>query len=510
MHRFSPRSSPRRLAVSIAAGLLTVAAALVTVDAAASPLLDTLGPIGGNAGAQGVVSGPGASSTYFNPAMLIDADPGVLIGFAVASAQVGVTLDGRTSGDVPLVVGGRDLVGPDGKPIPNDVVPTPWLQRGCPAGTKSGECAPPGFAARPRQSQGTSSKPRSYLVLGFVKDLIPQRFTVGLYGVVPLSTYTTARGFYADEREALFSNSLHPEMYGDRMTAVSLVFGGAFQLLPNLSVGAGLSLSLTNSAGSSTYVRDQSNYDTLLLDNSVQTQISVSPTVGVRWQAAKWLKIGSTLHAPQSFVIDTNVTAALPSGTESSTSRRDVFDWTPWSLVFGASADVVEQGAYKLAVVGSATYSAWSSYQDRHGDNPNVYGSDMAFKDTVGGALGLRHTYKKMRAFVDVVWVPTPVPKQVGRSNYVDNDRLGFTFGADVELGGIRPGFSMFVHRLIPRHQAKDPSRIRDELPDDSVYADAHDPVPGAQGLQTNNPGYPGFGSSGWLWGGAVTLTVPL
>ena len=28
----------------------------------------------------------------------------------------------------------------------------------------------------------------------------------------------------------------------------------------------------------------------------------------------------------------------------------------------------------------------------------------------------------------------------------------------------------------------------------------------GAQGLQTNNPGWPGFGSQGWLLGGGVNL----
>jgi hypothetical protein len=46
-----------------------------------------------------------------------------------------------------------------------------------------------------------------------------------------------------------------------------------------------------------------------------------------------------------------------------------------------------------------------------------------------------------------------------------------------------------------------------DELPDDAVDARG-DPFPGAAGLQTNNPGWPGFGSDGWILGGSLTLTL--
>jgi hypothetical protein len=56
----------------------------------------------------------------------------------------------------------------------------------------------------------------------------------------------------------------------------------------------------------------------------------------------------------------------------------------------------------------------------------------------------------------------------------------------------------------------KDDSRILDELPDGSIFGSTHEPVPGAQGLQTNNPGWPGFASEGWVWGGGITLGVPL
>ena len=47
-----------------------------------------------------------------------------------------------------------------------------------------------------------------------------------------------------------------------------------------------------------------------------------------------------------------------------------------------------------------------------------------------------------------------------------------------------------------------------DEVPDDAVDGQLGDPIAGRDGLQTNNPGFPGFGSEGWLLGGALNLSI--
>ena len=74
------------------------------------------------------------------------------------------------------------------------------------------------------------------------------------------------------------------------------------------------------------------------------------------------------------------------------------------------------------------------------------------------------------------------------------------------------------MQRLVPRYQTKlptptspdgqdrTPSLVVDEVPDDGVVNGQ--PIPGRQGLQTNNPGWPGFGSEGWIVGGGVYLSV--
>ncbi len=488
-----------------------------SATALASPLFETAGPIGNNAGEQGVVSGPGAASTYFNPALLIDADSELLLAYVLLSEQVGITLEGRPPGsDVPLAVGNRGSIlvpsssGSGLVPVPNSVVPTQWLQQGCAAASGQSQC---NFAQRPRQAQGTSGQNRSYLTLGIVKNLIKDRFTLGVYAMLPLSSFTAAQAFYPDEREALFSNSLHPELYGDRLTAISIAIGAAFKLLPGLSLGASVSLGLANTTSSHDYVQDATNYNTLLLNNDISTTVNVAPTVGVKWDATSWLRIGGVIHSPESFTVNTTIDASLPSGTESSTTQTNVFDWMPWSVGVGAQADLLQRGAYGLALVGSMQYSLWSAYQDRHGDSPSMYGTSLGWRDVASGVAGVRPSYKNVRGYLDFRYVPSPVPEQTGRSNYVDNDRFGVGAGTDVALhlpASIRPGIQVFADRLIPRQNIKNPSQVVDELPDGAVYATSLAPVAGSRGLQTNNPGWPGFSSQGWIWGMSITLSVPL
>ena len=115
---------------------------------------------------------------------------------------------------------------------------------------------------------------------------------------------------------------------------------------------------------------------------------------------------------------------------------------------------------------------------------------------------------------------PIPVPLQTGRTNYVDNDRMGADVGVDYGFTvldtHLKIGAQLELQRLVPRHQTKlptptsadgqdrTPQLVADEVPDDSVLDGK--PLAGSQGLQTNNPGWPGFGSQGWLAGGGIYL----
>ena len=97
--------------------------------------------------------------------------------------------------------------GTTGAAIANPTVPTDWLQHGHGI-----------FGARPRQGAGTATSAR-VPDLGLVTPVLRERLVLGLFAMIPLGKFTTANAFYNDEREQFFSNSLHPELYGDRLTA---------------------------------------------------------------------------------------------------------------------------------------------------------------------------------------------------------------------------------------------------------------------------------------------------
>jgi long-chain fatty acid transport protein len=139
-------------------------------------------------------------------------------------------------------------------------------------------------------------------------------------------------------------------------------------------------------------------------------------------------------------------------------------------------------------------------------------------------AAGVRHTYRDVVAtFIDGVFQPSPVPAQTGRTNYVDNDRIGVAAGLSCDwqpawLSGARFRFSgqLQAHLLPERSQRKlDPTLpgsagrqlVVDERPDD-VTDNRGMGVPEAAGLQTNNPGWPGFSSRGILAGGGASISL--
>ncbi len=496
---------------------LTLVIALGSSLAHATPLFEAVGPAGSIGGFIPVVCDPSSASAYFNPAMLEDAEDRLDVGIAVVSEQISMTLDGRLPGsDVPLAVGARDIVyGPPGstQQLPNTTVPTQWLQEGCDAGTKAGQCPAPAINARPRQAAGSSGQTRPYLIFGGLKHLIKNRFTVGAFLMLPLGNLTTARTFFNDEREALFSNSLHPELYGDRLTAMSIAVGASFRLLKQLSVGIGTTLGLANTATSSSYVAASTDYSQLLVNNSIGVTAALAPQAGVYWTPTDRVRVGAVIHAPQAFVIDTTISATLPNGTVSQGTQHEVHDYLPWRASLGTEFDVIRTHHYQLGIAAQVTWMNWSTYEDRHGQLPGVkYGSDYGFGDTLIYAVGVRHKWKKVRAYMDWQYAPTPVPAQTGQSNYVDSDRYGFAFGGDFEavVGGVRlrPGLQLIAYRLAWRNVTKDNKQIPDEVPDDSRSSQTGDPLAGAKGLQTNNPGWPGFGSDGWIYGGTVSLSV--
>jgi long-chain fatty acid transport protein len=500
-------------------------ALLLPTRARAGPLFELTGGGLSMGGFNARVTGESAASTYFNPALLAFADPGLELGVFVLGDWIDIDPAARPSpsADVPEAV--RFYGQADGTGLSPVPVPTVWLQEGVEAGGVQRE-------AHPRQGAPSSDELRAYSTVGLVNRLFDQRLVLGLYAMIPLGGFTAATAFYNDEREQFFSNSLHPELYSDRLSAAELAFGVAGRLYERLSLGLSFTLNLTNEATTPTYVPDAARLDQTVIDPRIDVTTAVSPHFGLVFDALSDLRLTATVHTPQGMEIITDVNYLLNNGQQQSNTFTFVHGYLPWSASLGASYLLLkppdpESKGQRLSVVGGLKFCDWSDYRDRHGERPSP---GYRWKQTLTPSVGLRHSWYTLRSQLDFTYVPTPVPPQTGRTNYVDSDRLGFLGGVDYGFAvfntEVRAGLHLQLHRLASRRQRKlDPEAaaardleadelVLDEVPDDAVDRQQIDPATGQyqaaagrQGLQTNNPGWPGFSSEGWLFGGGVRLS---
>ena len=482
----------------------------------ASPLLDLIGDTGASGGLQPRTVAGGAAAAYFNPALLIDAPAGVSVGFMILNERIGIGLDGRPGTEFAVPSGVSTAGHADTSRFDNYPIPTNDLQFG-----KMKDARNPAFLARPRQAAGSGHDTLTYELFGLAVKLFDDQLALGVYGLIPNGEFTKMRAFFNDEREQYFSNSLHPELYSDRMTAVSLALGAGVKITDKLSLGAGATLGLKANVVAPTYVVDTGNLGSILIDIDASVNIGIAPHFGVSYRPIDRLHLTATAHTPQRVELGTKFTFLLATGIEQSSGVTLVLDYTPWQVGVGGAYDLVSEPEQTLSLAAALLYARWSDYTDRHGFEPSPA---YAWSDTLSPVLGMRYRLGRLTTFADVTYVPTPVPDQTGRSNYVDNDRAGASLGVEYRFGALgttmKLGTTLQLHRLLPRHQTKlptptrsdgknlAPERVKDEVPDDAQVSG--EPYAGAQGLQTNNPGWPGFSSVGWILGASLYFSVAL
>lgn len=530
-------TSRRRQASTRLALAGSVLAAVWAFPAAghASPLFELSGGVLGQGGMNARTVGPGAASAYFNPALLPEADRAVAVSFMTLTDRIHINLDPRPDA-LPCMSGMCSINVPtnindaasaaDGSQLPANALPTRWLNEGTDGG----------FDARPRQQQRDPNNTTYYAVVGLVVPIFKQWLVFGFYGMIPMGDFTLASQYFPDENEQFFSNSLHAELYEDRLRATSLAFGLGSKPDEHISFGVSATLLLENSASAPVFVPDASNLSDIQLLSDVKVRAGIAPHLGVRINPTEDWHITGTVHSPSDFVIKAGYVFTLRDGSTQSAAVQFTHDYMPWQFALGIAWDALKSASDDVTVVGTAEYALWSNYQDRaprnlvggvEGDiqGPKTPQAPYAWKNTVAGALGVRWRHRQVSMFADGRIQPSPVPDQTGRTNYVDNMRVGAMMGAegDIEVAEttFRIGGTFQFHRLIPRHVTKIvPTQqqlanenvpdhlVQDALPDKAVVAGSTTPFPNAEGLQTNNPGFPGYGSSGWVFGGGINISV--
>lgn len=494
--------------------LLGLGIALEPAPAFASPLLELAGDTLSEGGLQARTVPGGAAAAYFNPSLLIDSPATLAFGFVVLGQGIGITLAGRPGPEFAVPENLENAGHADGSRFDNYAIATNLLQNG-----REKSATQEAFAARPRQAAGTGHQDFTYVGIGLNVHLFEDHLAIGFHGIVPTGEFTRMAAFFNDEREQYFSNSLHPELYSDRMTALSMALGAGVKIIENLSLGAGATIALKTNVVAPTYVVDTGALDEILIDLNAPVNIGVSPHFGVSYRPIDPLRLSATAHAPKQVELGTNFTFLLANGIEQASGLTFVLDYMPWQFGLGTAYTPLDSPANQVTLAGSLLYSCWSSYVDRHGDEPS---EAYAWSDTLSPALGARWRWYRLTTSVDASFTPTPVPEQTGRTNYVDNDRvsggLGAKYGWDLWDTELTVGAQLQAHHLLVRRHTKlptptspdgeniAPDLVKDEVPDDAQLSGQ--PVEGIEGLQTNNPGWPGFESKGWILGGSLYLGV--
>ncbi len=368
----------------------------------------------------------------------------------------------------------------------------------------------PGFSG-PSGALATSALPRErgshdpsrwslYMGQANATQLIPGRLALGFYLLLSGASFGGHDSFFVDEREQFFSNSLHFEMFEERMKTVAFAFGIAGKPLEWMALGAGVHLGFSSQAVTRAYLPDAADSGELALSTRSQLDIMLAPHFSLAFEPIEGLYLTSTLHLEY---------ASTSKGSARSLSREagdavafvekvgGTWGFLPIRASLGASYGRAEGEDLRWTVAATALWGHWSSYEDRQGETPRP-----GFHDTVSVAIGADLVFGPHAVGVDLAWVPSPVPDQKGRSNYVDNDRLGVAAGYDLrfEFGDVAlvAGLQVQYQYLVPRSVTKSASARNPVVDED----------PDTEGLQSNNPGWPGFRSEGFLLGVGGTLRL--
>jgi long-chain fatty acid transport protein len=262
--------------------------------------------------------------------------------------------------------------------------------------------------------------------------------------------------------------------YDNRTQRLLLAANLAIQIVPGLYIGGGLSF-MSRTQGTVDLKGLISVVDTDA-QSQLTTQINVDlvairyPQFGVVWLPFPWLTLGAsyrhsfTLELDQGFTITGNVgnqgTQPIVQNGKFQVTAISLDLFQPWQLTFALAAHVTR----RLLIAFDATYARWSDFQTPASTliipqpdlgptfsklvmipPPPKY-QQPGFHDIVIPRIGVEYrALQRDRVALDVrggySYEQSPVPEQVGDTNYADSDKHRFSVGLGLEarLGEMLP-----------------------------------------------------------------------
>jgi len=449
---------------------------------------------------------PGAGAVGSGGLSLLSADPAVLATNPAAAARLpsGASF-------------GLDLAWPNAtitlgaRPAGVDVLPSTLVAEPI-GGWPAGAVRPLATSSLVPRANTTGVAPSHTLLFAATAHFFSDRGALGVALQAPISAIQAQQSFYTDEREQFFTNRLHWMALGGDQRQLAVSASAAWRVTDGVAIGIGAFFDQVIGSDARVYMPRALSSSDGQMNIANQVLLSSAPTAGASLGPWNGARLEVAWHGARETRIDVDSLTRLRGldndGSDSTTlSTRFRLAQIPQQAVFEASwtdaSDVWSLGA-------GARWQRWSATTTAH-DEPIPGGlSDVV--DLHAGARWRLPNGMWLRA--GGAFTPSPVPEQTGRANVVDNDRVtgtaGFGFTTSVDLGRLDVELAGRLVRLIARHNTKmadAASPVYDELPA-GTSPKTGQIVPETRGFQTNNPGFPGFGSGGWL--GALTLSVAL
>lgn len=447
-------------------------------------------------GGGGEAVGQGPGNVITNPALMSYHPGGVWFGFAVGRSWLAIEPQKRPSGfDVTTDVYRANVDDWSERPVPSILL---TASRGA-----------------------TKEWDPTYLIhLAAIGEFFTDRLYAGIAAIIPVPALLQFNGWFNDEREQHFTNRLHFERFGEFDSVVSISPAVSYAPLEWFSLGVAVEFEVAMNMGAGIYLPRGDNWEYAHLSPSGKANPSVRPIAGLGFKTPFGLKIGAVYRHQSYLDMDMDIMIRIWSVEEGENGPQNQFrqshhfvsNFKPAEIALAAS---YSQARYSVELASS--WERWSTYLDRHGNRYSAITTEEesvkpVFKDVFSLNLGGEFWLVPFGAIrAGLAYYPSPMPDQRGRYNYVDNRMLVYSVGAGFRFGVF--GYTinidlalqlwhmlMFsVHKYSIEELPEREGGIVDEVPDSLTDYEFDEPLPGSAGLQTNNPGFPGYDGGGVL-----------
>lgn len=367
---------------------------------------------------------------------------------------------------------------------------------------------PPGYDDRlnPR-SDTDGAGVAGGVTVGFSLRPFDGDFAFGTLIRFPFEGFANIDTSFADEREQYFDNQLEFGLLSGRLRSEMISFGLAYRWQEWLSMGVGLVLLPSVHTTNDIYTPNAADPSNVEANFGIEQGMEQGVVAGLIADPLDWLRLGLAFQDEVVLAVDARNQVLLGGAEDEPVLQRlqVAQHYTPPRLSGSAA---LRAEAWLLTL--EATWLGWSRYLDEHATAPSP-----GFEDTLNWRLGFEMPMgDEASARFGLGWVPSPVPPQTGRTNHVDTDRFvisaggGRTFELWDESFSVDAAVQVHALRETVTHKAAvdgghpvcapGVTALCDEVADRAVDAPGL-PARDTIGLQTGNPGFPGFTAGGYV-----------